>query len=270
MIKEIEEKENISIVQSSLIGSKGWGYADEDSDTDFRFVYARDLKDYLGINKHEDTITYPIDNKEDIAGYDISKFMNLICNQNPVAYEIIHSPAQEMDNVISKRIREFSDKIFDKDRMIFIYRRMITSRINELKNKNENNLKLYIYILRMLGTINYIKSNNKFPNCSIEEVFSIEENNRLKELIEEAIEQKQKGNKEVVVTNEMIEFLNEELSKTKDVTIKEKSDEYNNRMLNEANCIIYDAVVFTHRVFVGRRMAYIDFEENEEQPKIVK
>ena len=85
VLEESEETEDISIVQASMIGSRGWGYEDKESDIDIRFIFVRDPRDYISILQHEDSIAYPIEDKKDIVGYDLGKFLRMICNQNPTA-----------------------------------------------------------------------------------------------------------------------------------------------------------------------------------------
>ena len=46
-LKEIEEKEQVTILHAVESGSRAWGFASPDSDYDVRFIYVRDQKYYL-------------------------------------------------------------------------------------------------------------------------------------------------------------------------------------------------------------------------------
>ena len=241
-LKSIEEKEDISVLQSSIVGSRGWGYEDKQSDLDIRFVFVRDPSEYISISQHEDSIAYPIEDKKDIVGYDLGKFLRMICNQNPTAYEILFSPKQERENEFVERIRQFAEDIMDPNRMIKIYQNIAKEKINELQEKNENSTKKCIYIIRMLGMIHYLEKNGTFPICSIDEVFKEESNPALKELITELIEYKRNGQKDLPLHPQLIEFLKRELEKTKGINVnKELKDK--KEIETEANRLFHETVM---------------------------
>ena len=53
---EIEQKEQVKILYAVESGSRAWGVESPDSDYDVRFIYIRDLKYYLGLQKKKDFI----------------------------------------------------------------------------------------------------------------------------------------------------------------------------------------------------------------------
>ena len=53
---EIENKENVRIIMAVESGSRAWGFASPDSDYDVRFVYVRNLEDYLKLEKTRDVM----------------------------------------------------------------------------------------------------------------------------------------------------------------------------------------------------------------------
>lgn len=55
---EIENKENVRIIMAVESGSRAWGFASPDSDYDVRFVYVRNLEDYLKLEKTRDVIEW--------------------------------------------------------------------------------------------------------------------------------------------------------------------------------------------------------------------
>ena len=57
---EIEEQENIRILLAVESGSRAWGFASPDSDYDVRFIYVRQIEDYLKLETVRDVIELPI------------------------------------------------------------------------------------------------------------------------------------------------------------------------------------------------------------------
>ena len=268
VLEESEETEDISIVQASMIGSRGWGYEDKESDIDIRFIFVRDPRDYISILQHEDSIAYPIEDKKDIVGYDLGKFLRMICNQNPMAFEIIHSPKQERENEHVNRIRSFADEVMDPNRMIMIYQKLVSERINELQEKKENTTKLALYILRMLGIIHYMEQNGTFPICSIEEIFKDNANDHLKSLVEELVEYKKNGQKDLNMNPKFIEFLKNDLEKTKGITVtKELKDK--KEIEKEANTLFLQTVMEVQKKKKEEEMKKVNVPEKETEEKEV-
>jgi len=54
----IEREFNVKVLYAVESGSRGWGFANEDSDYDIRFIYLRPLKDYLSITKKRGKLPY--------------------------------------------------------------------------------------------------------------------------------------------------------------------------------------------------------------------
>lgn len=88
-LDNLEEEFNIQIIYAVESGSRGWGFANENSDYDVRFIYVRDLSDYLSIERGRDVIDmhdlgrrkYEID--LDLSGWDITKTLSLHRKSNP-------------------------------------------------------------------------------------------------------------------------------------------------------------------------------------------
>lgn len=82
-LKQIEIDRNVTVLYAVESGSRVWGYANEESDYDIRFIYKKnDLKDYLVLNKIRDVIEYN-DGLYDLVGWDISKALYLHYKSNP-------------------------------------------------------------------------------------------------------------------------------------------------------------------------------------------
>lgn len=88
-LDKIEKEFNIHILYAVESGSRGWGFANEDSDYDVRFYYIRPLYDYLSIDKKRDVIDInDLGRREfeydlDFSGWDITKVLQLHRQSNP-------------------------------------------------------------------------------------------------------------------------------------------------------------------------------------------
>ncbi len=96
-LDKIEKEFNIKILYAVETGSRGWGFANENSDYDVRFYYIRPFEDYITIEKRRDVIDINDLGKQqykydlDLSGWDISKVLYLHRKSNPSLREhIIH------------------------------------------------------------------------------------------------------------------------------------------------------------------------------------
>lgn len=94
-LDKIEEEFNVTILYAVESGSRGWGFANENSDYDVRFIYMRPINDYLLINRKRDVIDiHDLGRREydydlDLSGWDITKTLSLHRKSNPALREYI-------------------------------------------------------------------------------------------------------------------------------------------------------------------------------------
>ena len=81
-LKKIEKENNITILYAVESGSRGWGFSNEESDYDVRFIFKRQKDSYLTIKPPNDTIDY-FDGDLDFVGWDIKKVLYLHWKSNP-------------------------------------------------------------------------------------------------------------------------------------------------------------------------------------------
>ncbi|WP_298501776.1 DNA polymerase beta superfamily protein [uncultured Methanobrevibacter sp.] len=81
-LDKIEKEYGVEILYCIEAGSRGWGFNNDESDYDVRFIFKRPLKDYLTINSKKDTIDY-FDGELDFVGWDITKVLHLHWKSNP-------------------------------------------------------------------------------------------------------------------------------------------------------------------------------------------
>ena len=96
-LDKIEKEFNIKILYAVESGSRGWGFSNENSDYDVRFIYVRPLNDYLSIENKRDVIDiHDLGDRDykydlDFSGWDITKTLLLHRKSNPALREyIIH------------------------------------------------------------------------------------------------------------------------------------------------------------------------------------
>lgn len=91
ILHEMEKKNDIEILYACEVGSRVWGFENDESDYDVRFIYKhRDVKDYLTLKKADDFITCSRGDL-DIVGWDIKKAMLLHYKDNPSLREWFYS-----------------------------------------------------------------------------------------------------------------------------------------------------------------------------------
>lgn len=98
VLHRIEKSEDIEILYACEAGSRVWGFANDESDYDIRFIYKKlNVKDYLSLNVPDDMIECVGDDL-DIVGWDIKKALNLHYKSNPNLREWFLSSQVYIDN----------------------------------------------------------------------------------------------------------------------------------------------------------------------------
>lgn len=101
ILHNIEQREDVEILYACEGGSRAWGFANDASDYDVRFIYQkRNLSDYLTLKESSDVIEC-VGDEFDIVGWDIKKALLLHYKNNPNLREWIASS----DIYIDKDIR---------------------------------------------------------------------------------------------------------------------------------------------------------------------
>lgn len=110
---ETAQQEKVKILYACESGSRAWGFASPDSDFDVRFIYTRRISDYLSITDKKDTISLPVNEVLDIAGWDFRKALQLFLKSNAPLYEWLQSPVYYMgDRTFVEELRALMPKYF--------------------------------------------------------------------------------------------------------------------------------------------------------------
>ena len=112
-LAQVEEQRGVRILFATESGSRLWGFASKDSDYDVRFVYAKTTDEYLSLENRPDTIEWMLDEKLDIVGWDLRKFLRLMRNSNPTTFEWLGSPEPYLELPPFQRVRDVAPECFD-------------------------------------------------------------------------------------------------------------------------------------------------------------
>lgn len=162
-LKEVEEKENVTVIMAVESGSRAWGFASKDSDYDVRFLYVRRREDYLKLQPPRDVIEWQLDEVLDINGWDIRKALVLLYKSNPTLFEWCNSPivyrtSRKFDDFRALALRYFSPKAA-------LYHYWSTAygvKKNFLQGETVR-MKKYLYALRPLLACRWILDKNLPP-----------------------------------------------------------------------------------------------------------
>ncbi|MGN1406021.1 MAG: DNA polymerase beta superfamily protein [Erysipelotrichaceae bacterium] len=150
LIKEIEKHKAIKIIFMADCGSKAWGYESESSDEDIRFIYVRNLKDYLRIDNTDDFIEYK-DDHYDITGFDISKALKLIYKSNYTINEWLHSPLIYFQDECIEKIQDLAYECFCPTPIIKHCIDDATKNFKKVLRSDNVLVKHYLQVLRSLS-----------------------------------------------------------------------------------------------------------------------
>ena len=82
ILKDMEMENNMEILYAVESGSRAWGFDNEESDYDIRFIFKRPLKNYISLKNQKETIEL-MKGDYDIVGWDIKKTLKLHYKDNP-------------------------------------------------------------------------------------------------------------------------------------------------------------------------------------------
>lgn len=166
-LTEIEKEHGIKILYSCESGSRAWGFPSPDSDYDVRFVYTRQLDDYLTIHPKKDHLPFPINDKLDIDGWDISKVLQLIAKSNTTPFEWLQSPVvYKEDKIFKGELWHLCQNYFCSRSNIHHYLGVAYGAI-ETMQEEEIKIKKLFYVLRPLLAALWCAKQNTIAPMSI-------------------------------------------------------------------------------------------------------
>ena len=224
-IKEIEEKENVRVIMAIESGSRAWGFESPDSDYDVRFVYVRQLEDYLRLEKVRDVIEWQLDDVLDINGWDLKKALQLMHDSNPTIFEWCASPIVYKDSAYFDKLKELRQSYFSCKKSLYHYWHMASNNYQNYLQGDQVKIKKYFYVIRPLLAAKWIVDKGTQPPMLFSELVESELPGELKGIINNLLDMKQKMPEMGLASKikELDEFIEAELE-----AVKKAADEAEN------------------------------------------
>lgn len=185
ILNNLEKTEKIEILYACEAGSRVWGFSNDNSDYDIRFIYKNvNVRDYLSIKNLRDVIEISGDGI-DIVGWDIKKALQLHYKSNPNLREWLYSKQVYIDKGVSDMFNDLGG--FDSEVLKNHYSKMALNhwrRYSGLEFGYEKGKK-YLYVIRYILTWNLLNQNVD-PPISIPDLLNHEKTD-ISGDIEEAI-----------------------------------------------------------------------------------
>lgn len=189
-LREIEKQENIRILLAVESGSRAWGFASPDSDYDVRFIYVRQVEDYLKLETVRDVIEYPIDDMLDINGWDLQKTLKLLHKSNPTLFEWFSSPIIYMETEFADQFRKIMANYFSSKRSLYHYISMAEGNYREYLKRDMVRAKKYFYVLRPILACRWILEKGTHPPMLFSELMASQLPERLRDDVNRLLELK--------------------------------------------------------------------------------
>lgn len=156
-IREIEEKENVTVLYAAESGSRAWGFASADSDYDVRFIYVRKRDDYLCLRERKDFLDWELNDVFDINGWDLKKTLQHFHKSNATLFEWANSPVVYYTTDVWKELYENTAKpYFSAKSALYHYYGTARKNYHEHLQDDMVKYKKYFYVLRPILACKWI------------------------------------------------------------------------------------------------------------------
>ncbi len=189
-LKEIEEKEQVTILHAVESGSRAWGFASPDSDYDVRFIYVRDQKYYLGLQPKQDFIDWELDETLDINGWDLSKTLQHFHKSNATLFEWANSPVVYHTTPEWTQIYNTAKHYFSCKSAMYHYYGTARKNYHEHLTDTLVKYKKYFYVLRPILACRWIEKKACPPPVLFEELAREVLEDNLKTVVNQLLEAK--------------------------------------------------------------------------------
>lgn len=164
-----ENTHNVKILYACESGSRGWGFASEDSDFDVRFIYVHKPSWYLGVAPEEkrDVLELGIEDTPlgelDINGWELRKALKLFRLSNPPLLEWLSSPlVYKESGPLASLLRIAAPVCTSPIRTWHHYRSLMEKSRARYWDKKPS-VKAWFYVLRPLLAMRWIELGNGVP-----------------------------------------------------------------------------------------------------------
>jgi uncharacterized protein len=218
-LSEIEEQHGVKILYAVEAGSRAWGYESASSDYDIRFIYVHPVRHYLSLQNKKDVIESKILPRMEFVGWDLKKALSLLYKTNPSILEWLTEENIYLEHNAVEKIRNLTNKGFSPYRVLNHYVRMAKKNINLVTEDPENNVKIYLSVVRPFLSSLWLESHQTFPPNDIFNMMKkLDLNKAIKEDIEALLNVKMQGKSKIDQRRfkPLIEQINLELTTIKD------------------------------------------------------
>lgn len=163
-LNRLEKQHNVKILYAVESGSRAWGFESKDSDWDVRFIYVHPLDWYLKIDIQKDNIEEMLENKLDLAGWELRKTLKLFRKSNPPLFEWLRSPIvyKEQSSLVPN-LRILSENYFSQRSCMYHYLQSANNNFTRYLQKEQINLKKYFYVLRPILACEWLLKEGTMP-----------------------------------------------------------------------------------------------------------
>lgn len=249
-LSSIEKDENVKIIFAIESGSRAWGFPSPDSDFDVRFVYVRNITDYLVIQEKRDVIELPIEGDLDINGWDIKKALQLLIKPNPVLMEWMRSPIlYRFDPAVLDKLEDFACFVEQMRPSNYHYYHLAESQYRRnISSSQDVKLKKYFYVLRPILALRWMQNNKggSLPMTFQQLMDGVELPVALVNLLNELITKKA-ATRELGTApriSEIDNFIEQELDKSEKQPDLKLADT-DHQLINRANTILHEIITQT-------------------------
>lgn len=187
-LREIEERENVTILLAIESGSRAWGFASPDSDYDVRFIYMRPMEEYLRLDSPKDTIEWQLDEVLDINGWDLRKALIQFKKGNATLFEWSNSPVVYKRTDTWERIYDIAKSYFSAKTGIYHYYGTARNTYETYLQDELVKYKKYFYALRPLLACKYIEEYNCPPPVLFQDLLKLDLPDELRQGIDKLLE----------------------------------------------------------------------------------
>ena len=204
-LKEIEQQEKVHVLYACESGSRAWGFPSPDSDFDVRFIYARQVNDYLNITEKSDTIDLPVNEVLDIGGWDVRKALKLFLKSNGPLYEWLQSPIVYVDDVgFAGKMKQLMTNYFSLRAGGHHYLSMALNTLNEDLQHDRVKIKRCFYALRSTLACKWIVQKQTVPPMEFGRLREIETDKDLQSTIDDLLKIKSVSDEKMLMVRNPI------------------------------------------------------------------
>jgi predicted nucleotidyltransferase len=190
-LKNFEKENGVEVILAVESGSRGWGFASEDSDYDVRFVYKHPVERYLDLHPPQTSHSW-MDGEIDYEGFDIHKFYDLLLKSNMNIIDWLMQDMIYVDKLHEKELlKSYVAEHFDRRTYAAHNFGLCSKNFHKYFKSgvlNEPTSKRYVYCIRALLSAKYCMEKNALAPLKFDDLINAmlvgEELEAIKKLLE--------------------------------------------------------------------------------------